>query len=397
MKSLSGTAPPASVRPESVRNSLVSGTGPQPRATLRAAIVATIVGLIAFLLVQAILTAYNLDVAKEAIDRGMLVPSSWDRLSIGSRLPPALLYGGLSYLMLALVGSAIGSRGHRMLFALPAGAYVLMGILVGTHQPEPIGTQWGLECYSEGLTCATPWFGHPWIGPLVDLALVLVPVWVVVRRVRPRRWPERADAAAIAAILTVLGIVATSGWAMAVIQNGLDERALVAVAAAGIALGTARPWWPWLHVSFAVFAVGSFGVVLSYLLWPDPNYRFMDALPYLLEETWPIVAVALIGSMWQPLAWLIRKLQERPVRLVIAVNLLNIMDAIMTFLAVRSGGAFESNPVVRLVGLPTKAVLVALLTWLLYRRKPTALVWPFVALLCVAGYHVAGIFVNGWR
>jgi presenilin-like A22 family membrane protease len=64
---------------------------------------------------------------------------------------------------------------------------------------------------------------------------------------------------------------------------------------------------------------------------------------------------------------------------------------------VRSGGAYESNPVVRFMGLPAKIVLVGLLTWHLYRRKPSALVWPFVALLSVAGYHVAGILVNGWR
>jgi presenilin-like A22 family membrane protease len=69
----------------------------------------------------------------------------------------------------------------------------------------------------------------------------------------------------------------------------------------------------------------------------------------------------------------------------------------MTFLAVRSGGAFEANPVVRFAGLPAKIALVGLLTWLLYRRKPPALVWPFAALLWVAGYHVVGILVNGWR
>ena len=215
--------------------------------------------------------------------------------------------------------------------------------------------------------------------------------------VRSRRWPGRTDAAAVAAILSAVALVTTAGWAMAVIQNGLDERAVPAVAALGIVLGTARPWWPWLHVLFATFASGSFGVVLSYLMWPDPNYPLTDALPYVLERTWPIVAVALIASAWQPLAWGIRKLQERPIHLVIAVNLLNIVDAVMTLLAVRSGGAYESNPVVRLVGLPAKVVLVGLLIWLVYRRKPSAMVWPFAALTSVAGYHVAGIVVNGWR
>jgi hypothetical protein len=308
-----------------------------------------------------------------------------------------LIGGGIGYLMLALVGSAVASHGHRVLFALPPAGYVLASVLVGTHQPEAIGSEWSLDCYSEALTCAGPWFGHPWIGPLVDLALVVGPGWVVARSVRPRRWPGRMDAAAIAAVSATAAIVATAGWAITMIQQRTDLRAIVAVGALGLVLGAARPWWPWLHVSFAVFAVGSFGVVLSYLIWPDPNYRFIDALPYLLEETWPIVAVALIASWWQPLAWAIRKLQERPLQLLIAVNVLNLVDAVMTLLAVRSGGALESNPVVRFAGLPAKVVLVGLLTWLLYRRRPSALVWPAAPLLWVAGYHVAGILVNGWR
>jgi hypothetical protein len=77
------------------------------------------------------------------------------------------------------------------------------------------------------------------------------------------------------------------------------------------------------------------------------------------------------------------------------VNLLNLVDALLTLLAVNSGGAYESNPVVRSMGLPAKVFLVGLLTWFLYRRKPSALVWPFAALLWVTGYHVAGILVNG--
>jgi hypothetical protein len=306
-----------------------------------------------------------------------------------------LSYGGFRYLMLALAGSAIASRGHRVVFVLPAAAWVFVPVLIGAHQPEPIGSEWALECYA---ACSTgPWFGHPWFGPLVDLALVLVPGWAISRFLPPRRWPRRTDAAAISAILVAVGTVAVVGWAMAAVHSHLDLRTIVPIAALGLALGVARPWWPWLHVLFAAFAVGFIGLFIDVLIWPDPNYGFLDALPHVLERTWPIVAVGLIGSAWQPLAWAIRNLQHRPLRLLIAVNALNVVDAVMTFLAVRSGGAFEANPVVRFAGLPAKIVLVGLLTWLLYRRKPSALVWPFAALLWVAGYHVAGILVNGWR
>jgi hypothetical protein len=368
---------------------------PSRRRIVRVALVATILSLLAFLLIQGLLAAYNLAVVRDAVDRGLLHVSELDRLSYAARLSPVLFAGGISFLILALVGSAVASRGHRVLFALPAAAYILVSVFVAAHHPEAIGVEWSLDCYSTDLLCATPWFGHPWLGPLVDLALVLVPGCAVARSVRPRRWPGRTDTAAVATILVTLGGVSVAGWAIVVIEPYTDLRTIVPVGVLGLALGVARPWWPWLHVLFAAFAFGWLGWLIDLVIWPDPGYPFVDALPYLLEQSWPIVAVGLIASAWQPLAWVIRKLQEQPFRLAIAVNVLNLVDAVMTLLAVRSGGAYESNPIVRLVGLPAKIVLVGLLTWLLYRRKPSAMVWPFTVLTLVAAYHVAGIFVNG--
>ena len=78
-------------------------------------------------------------------------------------------------------------------------------------------------------------------------------------------------------------------------QSYLDLRTVVPVAALGLVLGVARPWWPWLHVLFAAFTAGFLGSTLYFLLWPDPDYTFTNALPYMLEEMWPIVAVGQIG------------------------------------------------------------------------------------------------------
>jgi hypothetical protein len=362
----------------------------QPPRTVRTAVVATVVGLLAFLLVQSLLAVYTFDDL-----RGFLDHSSFDVRGPLFHVAVSLTHGGVSYLVLAVAGAAIAVGGHRVAFVLPAAAWVLVSAVVGAHQPEPIGSEWNLECL--GACSGGPWFAHPWVGPLVDLALVLAPGWAVGRRVVPRRWPGRVDAAAIASILTCSAAVATALWAISVIERGADERAVVATAALGLALGVARPWWPWLHVVFAASAAGFIGLALHFFLWTDHAYSFTDELPYAVGRVWPIAAVGVIASGWQPLAWAIRKLQERPLRLVAAVNILNAVDAVMTLLAVRSGGAFEANPIVRFAGLPAKIVLVGLLTWLLYRRKPSALVWPFAALLWVAGYHVAGILVNGWR
>jgi hypothetical protein len=57
---------------------------PSRRRTVRVALVATMVGLLAFLLVQGLLAAYNLDVVRDAVARGLLQVSELDRLSYAS-------------------------------------------------------------------------------------------------------------------------------------------------------------------------------------------------------------------------------------------------------------------------------------------------------------------------
>jgi hypothetical protein len=365
------------------------------RPIIRPAVVATVLCMLAFLLIQTLLAAYNADVAREAFDRGWLSsPFGW--ATLGSRLPRTLLYGAVAYLALSLAGAAIAGQGHRLLFVLPATALIFVSVLTSPHQPQAIGLEWTIQCWAPN-TCSWPWFAHPWVGAFADLALVLVPGAVVARSLPARRWPGSTDAAVIAAILTTAAMAATAWWALEAIRMYVDPAMLGAVAVLGLALGVARPWWPWLHVIFAAFTVGFLGVVLDVLLWPDPGYGLTDALPYALEELWPIVTVGLIASAWQPLASIIRYLHDRPIQLVIAVNLLNVVDALMTLFAVRSGGAIESNPLVRFAGLPAKVLFVGSLTILLYRRKPSALIWPFAALLWVAVYHVAGTIVNDWH
>ena len=369
---------------------------PTARPLLRPAIVATAIGLVVFLLIQGILAAYNVHLIREAFSRGQLngYPEIYSSLPL--RLLTALVGGGITYLVFALTGLAIASQGHRLLFVLPAASFALIAVIGSGygHQPQAIGTQWQLQCFRD---VCDPWFAHPWFGPLVDLALVLAPGWVVAVRARARRWPGVTDPPAMAASLATVAVVATAGWTIAVIESSVNLPAVVAVGAWGIVIGTARPWWPWLHVLFATLVVGSLASLVGSLLVPYPGFSVLEALHYEAVAAWPIVLISLIGSGRQPLAWVLRRLQQRPLRLVIAVNVLNVVDAVMTTLAVRSGGAVEANPLVRFGGLPAKLVLVGVLTWLLYRRRPDSLVWPAAALLWVACYHVSGILVNGWR
>jgi len=369
------------------------------RPVLRPAIVATAIGLTVFLLIQGILAAYNVHVIRDAINRGLVngYPSVFT--SLPRRLAISYIEGAISYPFFALAGVVIARRGYRLLFVLPAASFVLVAAIGSGygHQPQAIGTQWQIQCFSMNLACSGPWFAHPWFGPLLDLGLVLIPGLVVAGRVRARRWPGVADAPAMAASLATVALVAMAGWTIAVIESSVNLPAAAAVGAFGIIIGATRPWWPWLHVLFAALVAGSLAPLASSILFPYPGFSSLEALHYVALSAWPIVLIGLLASGRQPLAWMLRRLQERPLRLVIAVNVLNVVDAVMTTLAVRSGDAVEANPLIRFGGLPAKVVLVGVLTWLLYRRRPDSLVWPTAALLWVACYHVSGILVNGWR
>ena len=73
------------------------------------------------------------------------------------------------------------------------------------------------------------------------------------------------------------------------------------------------------------------------------------------------------------------------------LNALNVTDALLTTIALRSGVAVEANPVVRLIGMPGKIALVAVAGWLLYRLRPRALLVPIGALALVVAWTSANL------
>jgi hypothetical protein len=71
---------------------------------------------------------------------------------------------------------------------------------------------------------------------------------------------------------------------------------------------------------------------------------------------------------------------------------LNVGDAMLTNLLIRSGLASELNPLASVLGIPRKLFLVGAASYLLYRIRPRALVWPTLALAAVVGYiGIAGL------
>jgi Domain of unknown function (DUF5658) len=159
---------------------------------------------------------------------------------------------------------------------------------------------------------------------------------------------------------------------------------------------SSRPWWPWATILVAAAMSGWMGE-----LFTDLNYgaRTLGGVPSDLGaaslHAWPYLLSVAVLSVWELLSAAMRRSEESPVGLLVAVNLLNVADALFTRLAVHAGQATELNPLVRAVGLPAKVVGVGLLSWLLYRRRPALLLIPAAALLVVLAYHVSGLVVDG--
>jgi hypothetical protein len=75
------------------------------------------------------------------------------------------------------------------------------------------------------------------------------------------------------------------------------------------------------------------------------------------------------------------------------LNALNLLDAVLTTLAIRVGVATEGNPVVTWMGIPGKLVLVAVAGAFLAHVRPGALVVPVVAMGAVVVWTAVGVAV----
>ena len=355
-------------------------------------------GATVFVVLQVGLAYYNLHVWGEIVARAIArFPKQVGSLHEPPTTRPLAMVaaGGLAvYGCFALAQTAIARRGHRLLWAIPPVAFVLLGAITSHGAPQTIGVPWVVACFRD---CATPWYLGSWAGSIADLALVLVPGAVVAARmpgVRFSKWID-APAAAALALCTALAVIVGRTWGA--LGHAPDLAAFSAVVALGLLVGTARPWWPWLHVAFAVVASGALAWFLSGGGAAGlPSSAGAGEPSSVIGTAGPFVVGVLAASAWEPLASVIRRSDIRPLGLLIAVNVLNLADAVLTAVEVHSGHALELNPLIRYGGLPLKVAVVGAISWLLYRRRPAALFWPAIVLLAVVCYHVSGFVVN-WK
>ena len=106
------------------------------------------------------------------------------------------------------------------------------------------------------------------------------------------------------------------------------------------------------------------------------------------------MGAAMLGSLREPLARLLGRLESRSVDSFVVLQVLNVADAVLTGLGLQRRAVTEANPVARLIGMPLKIVLVGIASWFVYRWRPRLLLVPIVALIAVLAYHIGGLVVN---
>ena len=155
----------------------------------------------------------------------------------------------------------------------------------------------------------------------------------------------------------------------------------------GLLLGASRRARPWLWTTVAI-------PLLLMTAWPSVFMYSGVAIRSTVAGSLPWVGITVLGVMPEPIARLVRALRDRRVVLLVAVNALNIADAVLTFVEVHHGGVVESNPVINTIGLPAKILLVGATSVLLARRHPRVLLWPALILVGVLAWHFAGLYLN---
>lgn len=287
------------------------------------------------------------------------------------------------FVLLILMGVALAGVGWRQLWSAPALAFQVGGVipvligLAGQDAPWTVAAPIVAESLLSGWgpLVILGWFGGP-----VLLLLVLAPGFLVSRRRHPQLarppfgWNE---AAGLSAALLLVGMVTylaltLSPYAMDIASVAVG---LAPVVLFGAALGTAKGWWPWTHLTAGLVVAMTSGWTTILLV--------------------PLVLAAPMAALWQPIAHSMQTSSRRPLSVLIALNVLNAADAALTRFAVSTGMATEANPLVENVGMPVKLVLVAAASVVIFRVRPKALIWPTLALAVVAVWHVMGLIING--
>lgn len=285
------------------------------------------------------------------------------------QLPYFVVFSIVPYLGLVSSSVLAVAAGRPRMAVLPPIVYVLVG--------------WSTSLAAGNVVLGI-WPTGPTAALAISFTLSFVPC-LAVAVVGIRRRPGPTLGADALGLIVVAGLVMLTIVLRGVVTGFEWDHSLETVAVAvlaGVSVSS-RP----LLLPFAMAVAWSMSA--EPLQWLASGFHgAMPAESVLLAAT-----AVLAGAAYRPSSVLVDRLSRTPFRLVIAVNILNIADALATSVAIGSGRGAEANPIVDLVGLPAKVVIGLAASILVSRHRPKALIAPLVALALVFTWHLVGLIV----
>jgi hypothetical protein len=314
---------------------------------------------------------------------------------------PDVLFGTARFCGVMMTGLALVVAGRRRAYAIPAIAWFLLSFahgadLIRVLHPLPVGVGW---MRMPAASIHDPaWWMNAWVGSVIDYLLALLPAAVLasgLRRVgtltpawhRDRLRAPAATTVAAAALCVLIFVLAarTAGVAQDARFPWAQVPVMLPLFLFGLLLGTGRRSLLWAAVAVPV---------VVQLDWYAIAFPDSASVWHALPSTLPFIGVVALGVAPGPLGGTLERLRSSPLSALVLVNVLNVADAVLTWMALDSHQAAEANPVVRMLGLPAKVMLVAAITLVLYRRRPRALAWTVLLFAAVMAWHVAGIYLT---
>ncbi|GBE21690.1 MAG TPA: hypothetical protein ENH00_15090 [Actinobacteria bacterium] len=284
----------------------------------------------------------------------------------------------LVFVGLTLMGLVLVAVGWRRLWIVPVLLFQF-GDVVRSLETVLRGAPWSV-LGNDLLTVSGPLYRVGWLGGPLLILLVSAPALLLLRR---RNFDIRhepfgsSELAGVGTALLLVGMVTYLAIVLAPSETQLLPlifTKLGPLVIFGAAVGTTKGWWPWAPVTVGVLMLGVNG-------WQSSMFL-------------PLVSAPLIASLWCPIAIWFDTATHHSTGTLIALNVLNVADAVFTRLAVTAGVATELNPLVNGAGMTVKVLVVAAASVLIYRTRPRLLLWPTVALAAVTLWHLIGMVVN---
>lgn len=339
---------------------------PTESKTLSTAATATLVAIVLFALLETLRLQRDQEIACRiafnSCPLSLLAAANQLIRNAGQWLP--------QFVGLALVGVAAASFRRGNLFWLPAATFVLWPYLLGAPASSIASFSWPTQ----------------FLGVASESALSLVPAAIIADRRQNHSRDERLGWDQAYALLFCVGAFVVFTWVWIVRGNHsvTDGGAtlLYECFLLGLILSRTRTWAFVGCIAVPILITeGNFGG----WFWTNPS-GWKSVIPF--------IGVAFLGAIRHPFDTWIKHLDTHPFQSFVALQSLNVADALLTALGLHQGSITEANPAARFIGMPLKIVLGGVAGWLLYRWRPRLLLIPIVVLAGVVVYHVGGLVVN---